>query len=77
MVQQGMQLPSVSKNMDGMMYGNYFGIDATAKMLLFSGGQVPNVSKALTEKIKAQDAMTDKCTTDVISEVIMYYDRSR
>ena len=75
MAQQGMSLPSVSKNMEGDFYGNYFGIDATAKMLLYSGGQVPNVNRALSEKIKAQEAMTDKSKSDVISDVIMYYDQ--
>jgi outer membrane protein TolC len=75
MVSQGMALPSISNNLDGNFYGNYFGIDATAKMLLFSGGQVPNVSKALNEKGKAQDALSDKCKSDAISEVITYYDQ--
>lgn len=75
MVQQGMTLPSVTNNLDGNFYGNYFGIDATAKMLLYSGGQVPNISKALTEKIKAQEALSDKSKSDVISDVITYYDQ--
>jgi outer membrane protein TolC len=75
LVQQGIQLPSVSGNPDGDLYGNYFGIDATAKMLLFSGGQVSNVSRALTEKIKAEEALSDKSKSDVISEVISYYDQ--
>jgi outer membrane protein TolC len=75
LAKQGMMLPSVSKNLDGDFYGNYFGIDATAKMLLYSGGQVPNISKALTEKIKAQDALSDKYKSDVIGEVITYYDQ--
>lgn len=75
LAQQGMTLPSVSKNMDGDIYGNYFGIDATAKMLLYSGGQVPNISKALTEKIKAQDALSDKCKSDVINDIITCYDQ--
>ncbi len=44
-------------------------------MLLFSGGQVPNLSKALTEKIKVQEALSDKYKSDVISEVITYYDQ--
>jgi hypothetical protein len=47
-----MALPSISKNIEGNFYGYYFGIDATAKMLLYSGGQVPNVSKALNQKLK-------------------------
>lgn len=72
---QGMLLPSISKDIDGGLSGNYWGIDASAKMLLYSGGQIPNLSKALSQKIAAQDAMTDKCTTDVISEVITYYDQ--
>lgn len=75
MAQQGMSVPSITKDMDGSLYGNYFGVDATAKMLLYSGGQVPNMAKALNEKIKAQDAMTDKCKTDVINDVITYYDQ--
>ena len=75
MAQQGMQLPSISKNLDGDLSGNYFGIDLTVKMLLYSGGQVPNISKALTEKIKAQEALSDKCKSDVISEVITFYDQ--
>lgn len=75
LAQQGMTLPSVTNNLDGEFYGNYFGIDATAKMLLYSGGQVPNVSKALAEKIKAQEALSDKSKSDVISEVITYYDQ--
>jgi len=75
MAQQGMTIPSISKNLDGEFYGNYFGLDATAKMLLYSGGQVSNVSKALTEKIKAQEALTDKSKSEVIGEVITYYDQ--
>jgi len=75
MAQQGMQLPSIGNNLDGNMYGNYFGIDATAKILLYSGGQVPNVSKAISEKIKIQDAMSEKYAADVISEVVSYYDQ--
>jgi len=75
LAQQGMQLPSVTKNVDGDLSGNYYGIDVTAKMLLYSGGQVPNVSKALNEKIKAQEALSDKCKSDVISDVITYYDQ--
>ena len=33
MAQQGIQLPSISNNLDGDFYGNYFGVDVTAKML--------------------------------------------
>jgi outer membrane protein TolC len=75
MTQQGLQIPSVTKDLDGNLYGNYFGVDATAKMLLYSGGQVPNTTKALGEKIKAQEALSDKCKSDVISEVITFYDQ--
>jgi outer membrane protein TolC len=75
LTQQGIQLPSISDNLDGDLYGSYFGVDATVKMLLYSGGQVPNLSKALTEKIKVQEALSDKCKSDVISEVITYYDQ--
>jgi len=75
MIQQGMSIPSISKNIEGDLYGNYYGLDATATMLVYSGGQVPNISKALNEKIKAQNAMSDKCKSDIISEVIFYYDQ--
>lgn len=75
MAKQGMSVPALSKELDGSFYGNYFGLDATAKMLLYSGGQVPNTAKALGEKLKAQEAMTDKCKSDVISEVITCYDQ--
>ncbi len=73
--QQGIQLPSISKDLDGDLKGNYFGVDLTIKMLLYSGGQVPNISMALTEKIKVQEALSDKCKSDAISEVITYYDQ--
>jgi outer membrane protein TolC len=75
MSQQGIGLPSITDNLDGELYGNYFGIDVTARMLLYSGGQVPNLSRALTEKIKAQEALSDKCKSDVISDVITCYDQ--
>jgi outer membrane protein TolC len=75
LTQQGIQLPSISNNLDGNFYGNYYGLDITAKMLLYSGGQVPNLSRALAEKIKAQEALSDKCKSDVISDVITCYDQ--
>jgi outer membrane protein TolC len=75
LTQQGIQLPSVSENLDGNLYGNYFGVDATVKMLLYSGGQVPNLSRALTQKIKVQEALSDKYKSDVMSEVITCYDQ--
>ena len=75
LTQQGIQLPSVSENLDGNLYGNYFGVDATVKMLLYSGGQVPNLSRALTEKIKVQEALSDKYKSDVMGEVITCYDQ--
>ncbi len=75
MLSQGMSAPSISKDFDGSFHGNYCGLDATAKMLIYSGGLVPNTYKALKEKIKAQEALTDKSKSDVISEVITYYDQ--
>jgi outer membrane protein TolC len=75
MAQQGMALPALSKEMDGDFSGNYFGLDATASMVLFSGGQVPNISKALSAKASAQEALSEKSTTEVIADVIAYYDR--
>jgi outer membrane protein TolC len=75
LVQQGITLPSPTEKIAGTIYGNYFGLDASVKMLLYSGGQVPNTAKALGQNMKASEAMSDKCTTDVISEVINYYDQ--
>lgn len=75
LAQQGIQLPSITNNLEGDLSGNYFGVDLTAKMLLYSGGQVPNASRALTAKIKAQEALSDKCKSDVINDVITYYDQ--
>jgi len=75
LMQQGIQLPTITDKVAGKLYGNYFGIDASVKMLLYSGGKVPNAVKALDQKIKAQDALTEKCTSDVIGEVITCYDQ--
>lgn len=75
LAQQGIQLPTITNNLDGDLSGNYWGVDVTAKMLLYSGGQVPNASKALSQKIKVQEALSDKCKSDVINDVITYYDQ--
>lgn len=75
LAQQGILLPSPTDKIAGTMYGNYFGLDASVKMLLYSGGQVPNTARALEQKVKATEAMSDKCTTDVIADVISCYDQ--
>ncbi len=75
LVQQGILLPTVTDKIAGTMYGNYFGLDASVKMLLYSGGQVPNANKAIGQKVLASEAMSDKYTTDVIAEVISCYDQ--
>lgn len=75
MAQQGVMLPSVGEEIDGEFSGNYFGLDATASVVLFSGGQVPNISKALSGKVKAQEALADQSTADVIGQVITFYDQ--
>jgi len=36
MVQQGLELPSISKDLSGNIYGNYVSLDATTTMLLHS-----------------------------------------
>ncbi len=75
LAQQGVLLPAPTEKIAGTMYGNYFGLDASVKMLLYSGGQIPNTTKALEQKIKATEALSDKCTADVITEVINCYDQ--
>lgn len=75
LIQQGVELPKVSKDMSGNLHGNYVGVDASVKMLLYSGGQVPNIAKALAQKIKVQDALSDKAKSEVISDVITCYDQ--
>jgi outer membrane protein TolC len=70
-----MALPALSKEMDGDFTGNYFGVDLSAKVLLFSGGKVPKISHALKEKASAQEQLTRKSTADLIAEVIAAYDQ--
>lgn len=75
MAKQGISLLQPTDKLKGDLSGNYVGVDATLKMLLYSGGQVPNTAKALGEKTKAIDALTEKCESDVISDVITCYDQ--
>jgi len=75
MAQQGIALQLPGNTIDGTLYGQYYGVDASAKMLLYSGGQVPNLSRALTAKVQAQEAMTDKSISDAIAGVIKNYDQ--
>ncbi len=44
-------------------------------VLLYSGGKVPNLTKALDQKITAQTAMLEKDRQEVISEVTAAYDQ--
>lgn len=44
-------------------------------VLLYSGGKVPNLTKALDRKITAQTAMLEKDRQEVISEVTAAYDQ--
>lgn len=50
-------------------------VDVHASMLLYSGGKVPNLKKAVGEKINAQTAMLEKNRQDVISQIIVSYDQ--
>lgn len=75
LAQQGISLPRVSKDMDGRLNGHYFGLDATAKFLIYSGGQIPNAVKALEKKAEAQQALEDAGITDALSEIITTYDQ--
>jgi len=43
--------------------------------LLFSGGKVPGISRALNEKAAAQEQLSRKSTADLIAEVIAAYDQ--
>jgi outer membrane protein TolC len=72
---QGLALPAFSKEIEGDFTGNYFGVDVTAKVLLFSGGKVPGISRALNEKAAAQEQLSRKSTADLIAEVIAAYDQ--
>lgn len=72
---QGMALPAFSKEIEGDFSGNYFGVDVTASVLLFSGGKVPRISQALAEKAEAQQQLSRKSTADLIAEVITSYDQ--
>lgn len=75
LVQQGITLPGMTRDLNASLYGHYFGLDATAKVLLYSGGQVPNAVKALGQKVKSEEALEEKCSSDLIAEVISCYDQ--
>lgn len=75
LIQQGIAIPTLSNNLAGDFSGSYYGLDASARMVLFSGGQIPNLSGALREKAEAQQALADKCSSEVIAEVITCYDQ--
>jgi len=48
---------------------------AEASMLLYSGGKIPQLKKALNEKIKAQTFILEKDRQEIISEVTKAYDQ--
>jgi outer membrane protein TolC len=75
LIQQGIAVPTLSNDFAGDFSGSYYGLDASARMVLFSGGQIPNLSGALREKAEAQQALAEKCSSDVIAEVITCYDQ--
>jgi len=75
LVQQGVELPAFTRELSGNLQTHYAGVDATAKVLLYSGGQVPNLVRAMEAKARSVDALSEKCISEVISEVISCYDQ--
>ena len=54
---------------------NIIGAGATAKMLLFSGMQIPMAAKAYTHKIEAKKALTEAQKVIVIADVLKVHDQ--
>jgi outer membrane protein TolC len=57
------------------MLSNMVAASAGGKMLLYSGGKIPHLKKALAEKGKAQQAIMEKFRQEIIGEVTAAYDR--
>lgn len=55
--------------------GNLITANAGAEMLLYSGGKVPALKKALSEKINAQNALLEKDKQEIIGTVQQAYDQ--
>jgi outer membrane protein TolC len=54
---------------------NLISANAAAEMLLYSGGKIPNLKKALVEKKKAQTVMLEKDRQEIISIISTAYDQ--
>lgn len=54
---------------------NLISANAGAEMLLYSGGKIPNLKKALVEKKKAQTVMLEKDRQEIISIISTAYDQ--
>lgn len=55
--------------------GNLYTADVTASAVLFSGLQVPNLERAVGEKIRAQESMLIRQRQEIITEVVTAYDQ--
>lgn len=55
--------------------GNLVTANLGATALIYSGGKIPQLKKALQEKINAQTALLEKDREEIISEVITAYDQ--
>jgi outer membrane protein TolC len=75
LAQQGINLPKATRDLDGRLYGNYLGLDASARFLIYSGGQVPNAVKALGKKAEAQEALEEVSTSEALTDIITTYDQ--
>ncbi len=50
-------------------------VNANASVLIYSGGKVPNLKKALGQKVNAQTVMLEKDKQDIMSQMLMAYDQ--
>lgn len=50
-------------------------VKANASVLIYSGGKVPNLKKALNEKVQAQTVMLEKDRQEIISQMVTAYDQ--
>ncbi len=50
-------------------------VSANASALIYSGGKVANLKKAVSEKVKAQTVMLEKDRQEIISQMLLAYDQ--
>ncbi|MFD1631455.1 TolC family protein [Pseudopedobacter beijingensis] len=66
-------IPEINTGLDSR--SNLFKADLNVSSVLFSGGKVPALKKAIDEKNKAQEVLLEKNEQDIIGEISKAYDQ--